>query len=107
LGQLSHLGHFLKGSAATLGVVQLRAACEQIQYLGRLQASPTDTRAISDDEAFRGIAKQLEDASAALAEVRTEWETLVLIHSRRIAFSPIFTHKRHTHKFASPYNSMN
>lgn len=34
LTQLSKHGHFLKGSSAALGVVQLQEICEQIQHLG-------------------------------------------------------------------------
>lgn len=32
--QLSSLGHFLKGSSATLGLIKLKEACEKIQNLG-------------------------------------------------------------------------
>ncbi|KIJ59457.1 hypothetical protein HYDPIDRAFT_100660, partial [Hydnomerulius pinastri MD-312] len=34
LAQLSQLGHYLKGSSAALGVVQVQAICEKIQHLG-------------------------------------------------------------------------
>lgn len=34
LTQLSEHGHFLKGSSAALGVVQVREICEKIQHLG-------------------------------------------------------------------------
>lgn len=34
LPSLSSLGHFLKGSSATLGLIKLKEACEKIQNLG-------------------------------------------------------------------------
>lgn len=34
LGELSSLGHFLKGSSATLGLTNVKDACEKIQHLG-------------------------------------------------------------------------
>ncbi|PNY25189.1 histidine phosphotransferase HPT1p [Tolypocladium capitatum] len=35
LDQLSQLGHFLKGSSATLGLVKVRDGCEKIQRYGK------------------------------------------------------------------------
>lgn len=34
LDALSSLGHFLKGSSATLGLIKVKDACEAIQHLG-------------------------------------------------------------------------
>lgn len=34
LSQLSSLGHFLKGSSATLGLTKVKDSCEKIQHLG-------------------------------------------------------------------------
>jgi len=34
LPQLSSLGHFLKGSSATLGLTEVKDSCEKIQHLG-------------------------------------------------------------------------
>ena len=34
LDELSSLGHFLKGSSATLGLVKVRDSCEKIQHYG-------------------------------------------------------------------------
>jgi osomolarity two-component system phosphorelay intermediate protein YPD1 len=34
LQELSSLGHFLKGSSATLGLSKVKDACEKIQHLG-------------------------------------------------------------------------
>lgn len=32
--ELSDLGHFLKGSSATLGLIKVKDACEKIQHFG-------------------------------------------------------------------------
>lgn len=45
LNQLSNLGHFLKGSSATLGLVKVRDGCEKIQRYGKNEnedGSPED-----------------------------------------------------------------
>jgi osomolarity two-component system phosphorelay intermediate protein YPD1 len=34
LRELSDLGHFLKGSSATLGLIKVKDACEKIQHFG-------------------------------------------------------------------------
>lgn len=34
LDQLSQLGHFLKGSSATLGLTKVKDSCEKIQHFG-------------------------------------------------------------------------
>lgn len=42
---MSELGHFLKGSSATLGLIKLRDSCEKIQRYGRREepdGSPID-----------------------------------------------------------------
>jgi len=37
LKQLKELGHFLKGSSATLGLVKVRDSCEKIQHYGDMK----------------------------------------------------------------------
>lgn len=37
LHDLSQLGHFLKGSSATLGLTGIRNSCEKIQHWGQCQ----------------------------------------------------------------------
>ncbi|KAJ2740940.1 Phosphorelay intermediate protein [Coemansia sp. BCRC 34301] len=39
LPKLSSLGHFLKGSSATIGVKKVQECCKHIQYLGKLQGA--------------------------------------------------------------------
>jgi len=48
LGQLSSLGHFLKGSSATLGLVKIRDGCEAIQRYGKNEN--LDGSALKDDD---------------------------------------------------------
>ncbi|RVD82372.1 uncharacterized protein DFL_006798 [Arthrobotrys flagrans] len=68
LQQLSSLGHFLKGSSATLGLFKVRDICEKIQHLGALK-DEKGTADIKEDEALRQITKLLpkmkEDYAAA------------------------------------------
>jgi osomolarity two-component system phosphorelay intermediate protein YPD1 len=48
LEELSSLGHFLKGSSATLGLVKVRDACEAIQRYGKNEN--LDGSTLDDDE---------------------------------------------------------
>lgn len=49
LDQLSALGHFLKGSSATLGLTKVKDSCEKIQHFGA-RKDETGTRDEPDDE---------------------------------------------------------
>ncbi|OCK74451.1 putative multistep phosphorelay regulator 1 [Lepidopterella palustris CBS 459.81] len=49
LAQLSALGHFLKGSSATLGLTKVKDSCEKIQHFGG-NKDETGTRDEPDDE---------------------------------------------------------
>ncbi|KAK6528259.1 hypothetical protein TWF281_009506 [Arthrobotrys megalospora] len=74
LTQLSSLGHFLKGSSATLGLFKVRDICEQIQHLGAGK-DEKGANDIPEADALRRIAKVLpkmkEDYAAAEAWLRT------------------------------------
>lgn len=59
--QLSELGHFLKGSSATLGVTGVRDTCESIQHYGGLRDSRTG-KVIAAEAALSKIAAALEEA---------------------------------------------
>lgn len=37
LAELYHLGHFLKGSSATIGLTKVKDSCEKIQRYGKLE----------------------------------------------------------------------
>lgn len=49
LEALSSLGHFLKGSSATLGLVKVKDYCEQIQHFGG-NKNETGQQDIEDDD---------------------------------------------------------
>lgn len=49
LPELSSLGHFLKGSSATLGLNKVKDACEKIQHFGALK-DETGTTDVPDKE---------------------------------------------------------
>lgn len=49
LAQLSALGHFLKGSSATLGLTKVKDSCEKIQHFGA-KKDETGTRDEPDDD---------------------------------------------------------
>jgi len=54
--QLSKHGHFLKGSSAALGVVQVQEICEKIQHLGnRIDPDKGPEVKISAEDAFARI----------------------------------------------------
>ena len=48
LPALSALGHFLKGSSATLGLTKMKDSCEKIQHFGA-RKDETGQRDVSDD----------------------------------------------------------
>jgi osomolarity two-component system phosphorelay intermediate protein YPD1 len=74
LDKLSSLGHFLKGSSATLGLVKVRDACEKIQRYGKnenLDGSPEEDEEIClqrIEEAFKAVKKDYTEVEAALRE---------------------------------------
>ncbi|KAJ1729103.1 Phosphorelay intermediate protein [Coemansia biformis] len=59
LSTLSSLGHFLKGSSATIGVKKVQECCKRIQYLGKLH-SISGEGSVDEDEALRLIAQELQ-----------------------------------------------
>lgn len=59
LPKLSSQGHFLKGSAATLGLTVIQEACEKIQRLGQRQ-DPTGTESREPDYCLKAIESQFK-----------------------------------------------
>ncbi|KAJ3097821.1 hypothetical protein HDU97_004518 [Phlyctochytrium planicorne] len=55
---LSRLGHYLKGSASSLGLSRVRASCERIQHYGNMK-DETGQHEIPKPDAFRLISEQL------------------------------------------------
>ena len=67
LFQLSALGHFLKGSSATLGLTKLKDSCEKIQHFGA-HKDETGTREESDDEV------SLKRLRTTIAQAKVEFQ---------------------------------
>lgn len=70
--QLSELGHFLKGSSATLGMVKVRDGCEKIQRFGKNENVDGSAEPDSDlclkriVEAFETVKEDYNDVEAKL-----------------------------------------
>ncbi|KAJ1942445.1 Phosphorelay intermediate protein [Linderina macrospora] len=60
LARLSELGHFLKGSSASIGVKRVRDCCEHIQHLGRLKNTDGEGQ-VDEETALEEIVKELEE----------------------------------------------
>ncbi|KAI9666969.1 MAG: aspartate transaminase aat1 [Alyxoria varia] len=58
LPELSALGHFLKGSSATLGLTLIKQSCEKIQHLGHAK-DETGTRDESEEHCLNAIRTEL------------------------------------------------
>ncbi|KAA8648800.1 hypothetical protein EYZ11_011385 [Aspergillus tanneri] len=71
LGELSSLGHFLKGSSATLGLIKVKDACEKIQHYGA-GLDETGTNEEPDESvSLKNIEKTLTQAKEDYKEVET------------------------------------
>jgi len=69
LAQLSALGHFLKGSSATLGLTKVKDSCEKIQHFGA-HKDETGTREEPDDDVcLKRLEKTIKQAKAEFTEV--------------------------------------
>lgn len=69
LGELTALGHFLKGSSAALGVFKLQSSCEKIQHFGKLK---DENVPITEAEAIVKIRESISRAKKEY-EVAEEW----------------------------------
>lgn len=67
LAKLSELGHFLKGSSATLGLTKVKDSCEKIQNIGA-QKDETGTHDEPDKE------KCLTDCKKIVGQAKDEFE---------------------------------
>lgn len=65
LPALSDKGHFLKGSAAAIGVQQVQRSCEEVQNYGKLQGK--DENPISSQDALNRL-------GVVLIRVRVEYK---------------------------------
>jgi osomolarity two-component system phosphorelay intermediate protein YPD1 len=69
LDELSALGHFLKGSSATLGLIKVKDGCEKIQHFG---ASKDETGTIDEPDtevSLKAIKKTLDEVETAYRKV--------------------------------------
>jgi len=66
LTKLSHLGHFLKGSASALGIHKVQATCEKMQHYGELR----------DEEVHEDITAKdaLERIKVLIVDGKAEYE---------------------------------
>lgn len=67
LAQLSALGHFLKGSSATLGLTKVKDSCEKIQHFGA-HKDETGNEDLPEDE------KCLANCKETIAQAKTEFK---------------------------------
>ncbi|KAI9681345.1 MAG: hypothetical protein M1817_002628 [Caeruleum heppii] len=69
LDQLSSLGHFLKGSSATLGLTKVKDSCEKIQWYGMHKDDSGMNDEPSDDVCLERIKKTLAQVKVEYKEV--------------------------------------
>ncbi|KAH8428316.1 Hpt domain-containing protein [Aspergillus melleus] len=69
LAELSSLGHFLKGSSATLGLIKVKDACEKIQHFGAGKDETGSTDEPDDEVSLKNIQKTLTQAKKDYKEV--------------------------------------
>ncbi|ESK89237.1 putative histidine phosphotransferase [Moniliophthora roreri MCA 2997] len=72
LEKLSSLGHFLKGSSATLGVSAVQSSCEKIQHYGKKQDDKGNP--LADDVALAKISNLMKQVKMDY-QVAEEWLT--------------------------------
>lgn len=68
LKTLSDLGHFLKGSSATLGLTKVKDSCEKIQHYGQ-KKDDTGTKDISEEEGLSKLRTTIEQAKEEFHDV--------------------------------------
>lgn len=71
LDQLSQLGHFLKGSSATLGLTKVKDACEKIQHYGAKKDESGTVDEPDDAKSLGNIKKTMTEMREAYKEVTT------------------------------------
>lgn len=59
MDELSQLGHFLKGSSATLGLTHIKESCEKIQHLGHRKDEKGEKEE-SEDYCIKAISIELK-----------------------------------------------
>ncbi|KAL4919945.1 signal transduction histidine kinase [Aspergillus aurantiobrunneus] len=69
LSELSSLGHFLKGSSATIGLNKVKDACEKIQHYGAGKDESGTTDEPDENASLEKIKKTIETAKEDYKEV--------------------------------------
>ncbi|KAJ9201087.1 hypothetical protein DTO166G4_1900 [Paecilomyces variotii] len=69
LPELSQLGHFLKGSSATLGLTKVKDACEKIQHYGARKDESGTVEEPDDKVSLANIKETLTDVKKDYDEV--------------------------------------
>ena len=69
LATLSSLGHFLKGSSATLGLTKVKDSCEKIQHFGQKKDEAGTTDEPDEEKCLSRIEETLEAVKEEYAEV--------------------------------------
>jgi osomolarity two-component system, phosphorelay intermediate protein YPD1 len=75
LNQLSQLGHFLKGSSATLGLTKVKDSCEKIQHFGA-HKDETGSREEPDDEVC------LDNCKKTIKEAKDQFHQVEVVLKR-------------------------
>jgi osomolarity two-component system phosphorelay intermediate protein YPD1 len=69
LKELSELGHFLKGSSATLGLTKVKDSCEKIQHYGQLK-DDSGTKDITEEQAQEKLGTIIQQAKTEFTDVK-------------------------------------
>lgn len=69
LDDLSSLGHFLKGSSATLGLTHVKDGCEKIQHFGARKDETGSTTQPDDKISLQKIDTTVKEVKVAYAKV--------------------------------------
>ncbi|KAL4935475.1 hypothetical protein BDV06DRAFT_228792 [Aspergillus oleicola] len=69
LSELSSLGHFLKGSSATIGLTKVKDACEKIQHYGAGKDESGTTDEPNQEKSLKNIGETIETAKKDYEEV--------------------------------------
>jgi len=73
LAQLSSLGHFLKGSSATLGLTKVKDSCEKIQHYGQKK----DEEGTTDEPDEAVCLERIKETLVAVKEEYAEVEKVL------------------------------
>lgn len=65
LEELSSLGHFLKGSSATLGFTKVKDECEKIQHYGHKKNETGESDEPDEEKCLRLIGESIKEAKQA------------------------------------------